>query len=312
MKWYLLTYWHDRNIYGIRFLDGMRLRMLLSTYLSNPEYVLDKKVSKDINEIDVAHKQVLKKQYSMTIPAHQRSVDAFNLIRMCRYVTLTDIDTGDIMQCYDFDVETAYVDSRGMYANLQINFTSHPVVDAGCSDDNDLYPTLAWTVAKKLVTTDAAYTSPNSAMLNYKYFIATTAEDALQRAGKIQYLLSNAGTLTWHDFEDWNNETWIITNNNDSVKWYYNGAYWHNIPTILLSNSGNLITVKGEAVRQTLCKIEYKTGANPYTLVGYYHVGQYNDGSISFNTGSSATWTIQVTCLTNSGTYQALTNTIAT
>jgi len=311
-EWIVIEASHSRELQGIRFQDGFKIRVLLNTELSSPEYPVDKKVEASQYEIPKATKQISKKRYSFIIPATERLADTFSVIRMCDNVVMSR-NNGNINSIYDINFSLEQKHDEGAFPVINCNFIVEPIIDKGCEDETDLLPESGVSHYSYLDEEGAFYLDPSSypsAAIGMPFIIAKHTEFANERGYKVEVLLQG---LTWENIlitdPEFNATNKIIYNlNNPTVKWIYNGSYWHPLCNMMLTNpSGTLIKAIGDAVVDTLVKVEYRKSTDPFVEADTVSQGTFVSDGVAFDVGSTGYWHVKCTCLTNSGTYYTLT-----
>lgn len=309
MKLYEIKYKHSRNIAGIRFLDGMEYRIYIEGLLSEPNYEIEKEVGKDNYENTIVLQQVLKKIYTFSIGIiKEQMLDALHIMSLCDNVILREVESDDILNLREITIEKEKVE--GDFYDVIINFVADIINDKGCNDEQDMYDVLSYSVDKAVTDDSAEMLTPSSSQVGNRYLVGTGTggyipDEELYDKGIYEIRNVNGAVIPVKIWENLG-ENSIITNNDDGLNYYYDGANWLPIPTINLSSPAALkIKVYGKAVKNTLIKIEYKKSTDTdYTLVTNLFEGSYNDG-YSWNVLTSGTYNVKVTCYTNSGTYQS-------
>ena len=304
-EWIVIEASHSRELQGIRFQDGFKIRVLLNTELSAPEYPIEKKVETSQYEIPKTTKQISKKRYRFIIPATERLADTFSVIRLCDNVVMSR-NNGNINSIYDINFTLEQKHDEGAFPVINCNFIVEPIIDKGCEDETDLLPETSFVVEDSIKIALNRYTDPenNGGIVNANYLICDTYWNTAQT---IQTLKAN---WTWENIlvaqPTFNSTNKIIQQNSSTNKWIWNGAEWHTLIAIQsLNESGTNIQVTGKAIPGTLIKTEKKLGAGAYSTVSIVSQGTFEQDGVPFDAGAAGTWTIKCTCLTNSGEYMS-------
>ena len=303
-EWIVIEASHSRELQGIRFQDGFKIRVLLNTELSAPEYPIEKKVETSQYEIPKTTKQISKKRYRFIIPATERLADTFSVIRLCDNVVMSR-NNGNINSIYDINFTLEQKHDEGAFPVINCNFIVEPIIDKGCEDETDLLPETSFMIKDFLSETSATYIN-KSGEVGAKYMISPNAGYTLGYGYKVQLVKANG------DWEDWTvtDAEFRVTNkiiqqNGSDNKWIWTGSFWFTLMSIaeLTNPSGTNIKVTGNAVPDTIVKTEKKLGAGAYSDVSTVSQGTFISDGVTFDAGSIGTWTIKCTCLTNSGIY---------